>query len=104
MTFWEPRIRRSTMKFLLVFLLSLTVHAREFKGIQIPDSQKVGEKTLTLNGVGVRKILIVKDVYAGALYVEDSLKPPVKETDAILNSPTIKKVDLEFLMYVPGSS
>lgn len=88
----------------IAVMLIARVEAAELKGVQLPDSVKVGETELTLNGMGVRKTLIVKDVYVAGLYVDKTLQPPVKDENTILESKTIKKLELQFVMYVPGSS
>ncbi|HEX4922943.1 MAG TPA: chalcone isomerase family protein [Bdellovibrionales bacterium] len=96
--------RRIAFAVALAFMPGLEAGAAELKGVQMPDTELVGATSLMLNGMGVRKTLIVKDVYVAGLYVEKSLEPPVKDENKILESKTIKKLDLEFVMYVPGAS
>jgi len=61
---------RGMASIVLVFCLLLagSLEAREIAGVNFPDQYPVGDKTLVLNGVGLRKKLIIK-VYAGGLYV-----------------------------------
>ena len=55
--------------------------AKELAGVNMPDTLSVGDKTLKLNGVGLRKKAIFK-VYVGGLYLET----PSKDAAAILAS------------------
>lgn len=43
--------------------------AREFKGVNFPDTETIGNSTVKLTGIGLRKKLII-NVYLGALYQE----------------------------------
>jgi hypothetical protein len=57
-------------------LTSAPAHAAECLGAQFPDSAKVGDSDIVLNGLGVRKATMFKvDVYVAGLYV------PQKSTD-----------------------
>jgi hypothetical protein len=47
---------------------ALPVQAREIAGVEIPDTLQTGDKTLRLNGAGVRSKLFI-DLYVGALYL-----------------------------------
>jgi chalcone isomerase-like protein len=66
--------------------------AGELAGITLPDTLKTGEKTLKLNGLGLRKKSIFK-VYVGGLYLES----PSKDAGAILASDQAKAIRMHFL-------
>ena len=66
--------------------------AGELEGITLADSLKAGEKTLKLNGLGLRKKAMFK-VYVGGLYLES----PSKDAAAILTSDQAKAIRLYFL-------
>ena len=61
--------------------LGTTTVAGELAGVTLPDTLKAGEKTLKLNGLGLRKKAVFK-VYVGGLYLES----PSKDASAILAS------------------
>ena len=66
--------------------------AGELAGATLPDTLKAGEKTLKLNGLGLRKKAIFK-VYVGGLYLES----PSKSAEAILASDQAKAIRMHFL-------
>jgi hypothetical protein len=66
--------------------------AGELSGITLPDTLKAGEKTLKLNGLGLRKKSVFK-VYVGGLYLES----PSKDAGAILASDQAKAIRMHFL-------
>jgi hypothetical protein len=66
--------------------------AGELAGITMPDTLKAGEKTLKLNGLGLRKKAVFK-VYVGGLYLES----PSKDAGAILASDQAKAIRMHFL-------
>jgi len=66
--------------------------AGEPAGITLPDTLKAGEKTLKLNGLGLRKEAMFK-VYVGGLYLES----PSKDAGAILASDQAKVIRMHFL-------
>jgi hypothetical protein len=66
--------------------------AGELGGVTLADSLKAGEKTLKLNGLGLRKKVMFK-VYVGGLYLES----PSKDAGAILASDQAKAIRLHFL-------
>lgn len=66
--------------------------ARELEGATLADTVKAGEKTLKLNGLGLRKKAMFK-VYVGGLYLES----PSKDANAILASDQAKAIRLYFL-------
>ena len=80
----------------LVMLTASTLQtvalARELEGATLADTLKAGEKTLKLNGLGLRKKAMFK-VYVGGLYLES----PSKDANAILASDQAKAIRLYFL-------
>jgi hypothetical protein len=80
----------------LVILAVSTLHtaalARELEGATLADTLTAGEKTLKLNGLGLRKKAMFK-VYVGGLYLES----PSKDAGAILASDQSKAIRLHFL-------
>ena len=76
-------MRRAIPILLLAFALS--AHGAEKEGVSLPDSVPVGDRTLVLNGLGVREATIFNvNVYVAGLYVEAKTKNPseVIESDA----------------------
>lgn len=66
--------------------------AGELGGVTLPDTLKAGDKTLKLNGLGLRKKAVFK-VYVGGLYLES----PSKDADAILTADRGKAIRMHFL-------
>ena len=66
--------------------------AGELEGATLADTLTAGEKTLKLNGLGLRKKAMFK-VYVGGLYLES----PSKDAAAILASDQAKAIQLHFL-------
>jgi hypothetical protein len=66
--------------------------AAELAGATLPDTLPTGDKTLKLNGLGLRKKAFFK-VYVGGLYLES----PSKDADAILASDQAKAIRMYFL-------
>ena len=79
-----------------VILAASTLHqaalARELEGATLADTVTAGDKTLKLNGLGLRKKAMFK-VYVGELYLE----APSKDAGAILASDQAKAIRLHFL-------
>ena len=78
-------------------LTTATVHAAEKDGVKMPDTVKVGDQTLMLNGLGTREATIFYvDVYVAGLYV------PEKSGDAnkLMKSDVPKKLVMEFVRNV----
>jgi hypothetical protein len=72
--------------------LGTTALAGELAGITLPDTLKAGEKTLKLNGLGLRKKAVFK-VYVGGLYLES----PSRDAGAILTADQAKAIRMHFL-------
>ncbi|MGK5085231.1 chalcone isomerase family protein [Bdellovibrionota bacterium FG-1] len=81
----------------LVILSSTSVFAAEISGVQLPDQVKIQDKTLKLNGVGLRQATIFRvNVYAGALYLENLSH----DAAAILGSDSLKDLEMIFMRNV----
>src|SRR5262245_3276511 len=72
--------------------LNLPARAAELAGATLPDTTAAGEKTLKLNGLGLRKKAVFK-VYVGGLYLES----PSKDASAILAADQAKAIRMHFL-------
>jgi hypothetical protein len=75
-----------------VLLISAAAAARDLAGATLPDTLPASEKTLQLNGLGLRKKAVFK-VYVGGLYLE----APSKDATAILASDQPKAIRMQFL-------
>ena len=76
----------------VVSTLGTAALAGELAGVTLPDTLKAGEKTLKLNGLGLRKKAVFK-VYVGGLYLES----PSKDAGAILAADQAKAIRMHFL-------
>ena len=82
-----------TLLAVLCTLFALAAHAAaEVAGVTFDDTAQVGERTLTLNGAGLRTKFFFK-VYAAGLY----LPQKADTTDAVLVHPGPKRIDIETL-------
>jgi len=77
---------------LSLLLLSSHAWALEVAGVNVAPTVSVREKTLNLNGAGIRKKLFVK-VYVGALYTEKK----VASTDELLRDPGEKLLRMHYV-------
>jgi hypothetical protein len=96
-------MKRATLFVLAAAALAAVVPARpaaarELAGITMPDTLSVGDKTVKLNGLGLRKKAFFK-VYVGGLYLEALSK----DAAAILASDQAKAVRMTFLRDVSKS-
>ena len=66
--------------------------AGELEGVTLPDTLNAGEKTLKLNGLGLRKKAMFK-IYVGGLYLES----PTKDAGAILMADQGRAIRMHFL-------
>ena len=73
-------------------LASLPAAAREVAGVTSPETIKVGDKDLRLNGMGLRKKAFFK-VYVASLYVETV----TKDANAILAADAARRVEMSML-------
>jgi hypothetical protein len=68
-----------TATFLITLCLALPAVAGERAGVTMPDTVTVGDKTLKLNGMGLREATMLKvDVYVAGLYLENLSSDPAK--------------------------
>ncbi len=71
--------------------------AAELVGITMPESISVGEKTLVLNGLGLREATFLKfDVFVGGLYLEQKTRDP----EEVIQSQQTKQVVMHFVRKV----
>ncbi len=86
------------MKILLTLALSLLVQSSQAatqNGVTFPDNEKIGEKSLVLNGLGTRLASFLGfkvKVYVAALYVDKKSS----QEDDILTNDSPKKIVMEF--------
>lgn len=88
-------MRKSGLSLVLVFLVTvflLDAYAAEMAGVTLPDTTKVGDTSLLLNGLGVRKKFVVK-VYVAGLYLKQKSSDP----GAILKSEEPKRLVMHFV-------
>lgn len=85
-------IRAAVLALLVVLTLNTSARAAELAGAVLPDTLSAGDKTLKLNGLGLRKKAMFK-VYVGGLYLES----PSKDASAILAADEAKAIRMHFL-------
>jgi hypothetical protein len=84
----------------LLALAATTAHAGSKAGVTMPDTIKVGDKQLTLNGMGLREATWLNiDVYVGGLYLEHVSSDPA----TIISSNQTKRLVLHFVRDVDRS-
>lgn len=76
----------------VILLLVLDVRATELAGVTLPDSVQIGDTHLILNGLGLRKKLMIK-VYVAGLYLHQKSSDP----QSIIVSDKPKRVVLHFV-------
>lgn len=76
----------------LFVMASFNLQAAELAGVNLPDTQQVGNTKLVLNGLGVRTKYMVK-VYVAGLYLEQKSSDP----GAIMKSDAPKRIVMKFL-------
>ncbi|MCA9549804.1 MAG: chalcone isomerase family protein [Myxococcales bacterium] len=80
--------------------VSTSALAASREGVTLPDSQKVGEKELVLNGIGIREATIFNvNVYVAGLYVEEKTGDAAK----IISPEATKKILMHFVRDVDAS-
>jgi hypothetical protein len=81
----------------LVFIVASTFDllAGTLSGVTLPETVQVGGRTLVLNGLGLRKKLVVK-VYVAGLYLEQKSSDP----SAILKVDASKRIVMHFVRSV----
>jgi len=85
-------IRRAALSFLVAAVAATCALAGELAGVTLPDSISAGGRTLTLNGLGLRKKAVFK-VYVGGLYLES----PSKDAGRILATDQARAIRMHFL-------
>ena len=87
------------MKRLLILVLvagmASAAWGGELAGVTMPDTLQVGEETLTLNGMGLRKKAMFK-VYVAGLYLTEEMN----DASALLAADTARRTAMEFRMGV----
>lgn len=85
-------LKRIILSLIVLLMMIPPVSAREIEGVEMPETLKVGDQTVALNGAGVRKIMFMKPYVAG-LYLRDA------ETDAsrIMMADELQVIRLELL-------
>ena len=84
--------RAAVMVMLVLSTLGTTALAAQLAGATLPDTLSAGDKTLKLNGLGLRKKAMFK-VYVGGLYLES----PSKDAAGILAADQAKAIRMHFL-------
>jgi hypothetical protein len=77
---------------ILALFLALPAAAGTLAGVTLPDKADVGGKSLVLNGMGLRKKLVIK-VYVGGLYLAQKEKSAAK----ILGADVPRRMVLHFI-------
>lgn len=90
-------LRRAAL--LAALLAAPGLQAAEVAGIRVPDTQRVGERELLLNGAGLRSKLFVK-VYVGALYAERR----ATSAQALLDAGGARRMSLRLLRDLDAAS
>jgi hypothetical protein len=81
----------------LAAALALPAAAAQLAGVTMPDQVKVEDKTLVLNGLGLREATFLRvDVYVAGLYLESASTDP----DEIVDAEESKRIVLRFLRSV----
>lgn len=78
--------------FLMVFaVVATSAWAGDLAGVTMPDTVQVGDNTLVLNGMGLRKKAIIK-VYVAGLYLPQKMA----DAKAILSADTVRRTAMDF--------
>jgi len=83
---------RKSLLALFVILSAVPLLAATLAGVTLPDTVTVGDKTLELNGMGLRKKLFIS-VYVGGLYLDKKSADP----NAIIQADQPKRTVLHFV-------
>ena len=89
------KISASLAAIVLVLALTPDLHAGTLAGVSLTDTVTVGDKTLVLNGLGLRKKYFVK-VYVAGLYLEQKSSDPA----TILKTDAPKRIVMHFVRSV----
>jgi Chalcone isomerase-like len=78
----------------ILLALTATANAGRKEGVTMPDTIRVGDKQLTLNGMGLREATWLKiDVYVAGLYLEHVSSNP----NEIITSNQTKRMVMQFV-------
>ncbi len=88
-------LARITSSALFIAALAAPAFARELAGVSMPDAMTVGDKTVKLNGMGIRKKAVFK-VYVAGLY----LAAPSKDAAAILSADSTRLIRMQYVRSV----
>lgn len=75
-------------------LVASQAFALDVAGVNVAPTVSIGQKTLSLNGAGIRKAYVFVKVYVGVLYAEKKSS----STDELLKDPGDKLIRMSFLM------
>jgi len=75
-------------------LLSSQAFALDVAGVNVAPTVSAGQKTLSLNGAGIRKAYVFVKVYVGSLYTERK----VTTAEQLLADPGDKLIRMSFVM------
>ena len=75
----------------LVLMTGTAAWGGELAGVTMPDSVEVGDQTLVLNGMGLRKKAIIK-VYVAGLFLTEKRN----DAEAILSADNARRTAMEF--------
>ena len=78
---------------LSLLLLSSNAHAMEVAGVTVAPTVTVQQKTLSLNGAGIRKAYVFVKMYVGSLYTERKVTTPAQ----LLADPGEKLIRMNFV-------
>lgn len=101
MTVSEVPVRKSALSIALIAFMSASLcelYAGTLAGVTLPDSVQVGSTMLVLNGLGLRKKVIVK-VYVAGLYLTEK----TSDSNAILKADSPKRIVMHFVRGVSKS-
>ncbi len=84
--------KKAFIAVLIVLMMGSFAAAREYKGVDMPETLQDGNQLLVLNGVGLRNLMIIK-VYVGGLYLPGAETNP----DIIMNADEPMAIRLQML-------
>ncbi len=85
-------VRRLLATSMLLLALAAVAQAAVLSGVTMPDQVNAGGATLVLNGLGMRKVAIIK-VYVGGLY----LPARTHDANAIMAADAPRAIRMEFV-------
>ncbi|MEZ4271514.1 MAG: chalcone isomerase family protein [Myxococcota bacterium] len=77
-----------------LLFVATSVWAGTLEGVTLPDTVEIGDKTLQLNGMGIREATIFKvDVYVAGLYLENK----TADAQKILDTDGTRRIVMKFV-------